>query len=396
MVFINSQKFACESCIKGHRSSSCTHTDRPLYEIKKKGRPVSQCDRCRQLRDTKRVHSKCTCSDGPATKARDASVKAFGTKQKRYIPILPSLPNGLQDAFKPTDAAPASPANPRQQVASLLNPCQCGDVWDCHCGPNAASASPSTSGESGAMTPSTGNNGSASQAFSDRLETLARAAALFSTQDPTPTCRPASSAKRIASSSRGMERLSVVSPPKRPKVAKRPSPATPVSPSPPVDLPPLRFPDFPGVTTVVPPFSTFSTLAGSGCTCGLTCQCPDCLEHGNSTTITVEEEDEAPGCMNCVDQSLREIDQTGGSGLVIQSSVLDKFFADAARIPLPPVLGGKPVEIPKLCCGGSCGCGGACGCGGDCSGCCEEEKDASEDASTDLIPEAPAVRSCCG
>ncbi|KAI0089846.1 copper fist DNA binding domain-containing protein, partial [Irpex rosettiformis] len=61
-VFVNDKKFACESCIKGHRSSSCHHTERPLFEIKKKGRPVSQCEKCRELRKTKRVHSKCVCS----------------------------------------------------------------------------------------------------------------------------------------------------------------------------------------------------------------------------------------------------------------------------------------------------------------------------------------------
>lgn len=51
-----------ESCVKGHRSSSCKHTDRPLFEIKKKGRPVSQCEKCRELRQSKRVHSKCLCN----------------------------------------------------------------------------------------------------------------------------------------------------------------------------------------------------------------------------------------------------------------------------------------------------------------------------------------------
>lgn len=70
-----------ESCIKGHRSSSCTHTERPLYEIKKKGRPVSQCERCRQLRNTKRVHSKCTCSEGSAHQPREVTDKVFGKKR---------------------------------------------------------------------------------------------------------------------------------------------------------------------------------------------------------------------------------------------------------------------------------------------------------------------------
>ncbi|EJF55622.1 copper-fist-domain-containing protein, partial [Dichomitus squalens LYAD-421 SS1] len=61
-VYVNDKKFACESCIKGHRSSGCQHADRPLFEVKKKGRPVSQCDKCRELRKTKRMHGKCTCS----------------------------------------------------------------------------------------------------------------------------------------------------------------------------------------------------------------------------------------------------------------------------------------------------------------------------------------------
>ena len=77
-----------ESCIKGHRSSSCAHTDRPLYEIKKKGRPVSQCERCRELRSTKRVHSKCTCSDARTSRSHEAE-KSFGTKRELISVHLP-------------------------------------------------------------------------------------------------------------------------------------------------------------------------------------------------------------------------------------------------------------------------------------------------------------------
>lgn len=36
--------------------------DRPLFEIRKKGRPVTQCTFCRDLRKTKQVHIKCACS----------------------------------------------------------------------------------------------------------------------------------------------------------------------------------------------------------------------------------------------------------------------------------------------------------------------------------------------
>ncbi|KDQ12486.1 hypothetical protein BOTBODRAFT_112907, partial [Botryobasidium botryosum FD-172 SS1] len=74
-VFVNDKKFACATCIKGHRSSTCTHSTRPLFEIKRKGRPVSQCDHCRELRKTKQVHVKCLC-EGRADDLSDPTLKA--------------------------------------------------------------------------------------------------------------------------------------------------------------------------------------------------------------------------------------------------------------------------------------------------------------------------------
>ncbi|KAI8330266.1 copper fist DNA binding domain-containing protein [Choanephora cucurbitarum] len=62
-MFINGIKFACNTCVKGHRSSNCNHFERPLIEIRKKGRPVTQCSFCRDLRKTKQVHVKCNCTD---------------------------------------------------------------------------------------------------------------------------------------------------------------------------------------------------------------------------------------------------------------------------------------------------------------------------------------------
>lgn len=62
MVLINDKKYACATCIKGHRVSGCTHTDRPLFEVKKKGRPATQCQFCREKRkggaSTGSVHNK--------------------------------------------------------------------------------------------------------------------------------------------------------------------------------------------------------------------------------------------------------------------------------------------------------------------------------------------------
>ncbi|KAM0755213.1 copper-fist-domain-containing protein [Meredithblackwellia eburnea MCA 4105] len=60
MVLINGVKFSCTPCIKGHRSANCVHPDRPLTEIKKKGRPPAQCPKCRELRKSK-TGTKCQC-----------------------------------------------------------------------------------------------------------------------------------------------------------------------------------------------------------------------------------------------------------------------------------------------------------------------------------------------
>ncbi|KAF8174793.1 copper fist DNA binding domain-containing protein, partial [Mycena galopus ATCC 62051] len=60
-VFINDKKFSWQACIKGHRASTCSHSDRPLFEVPRKGRPRSQCEKCRGLRQARRYHSKCLC-----------------------------------------------------------------------------------------------------------------------------------------------------------------------------------------------------------------------------------------------------------------------------------------------------------------------------------------------
>ncbi|CAO3636560.1 unnamed protein product [Cunninghamella blakesleeana] len=70
MIIINSTKYACASCIKGHRSTRCKHTERKLFPIRKKGRPVSQCDQCRELRQKYRIHQKCLCKKEPFQKEK--------------------------------------------------------------------------------------------------------------------------------------------------------------------------------------------------------------------------------------------------------------------------------------------------------------------------------------
>ena len=82
---IDGKKWACSACIKGHRSSACQHTvslhtplnqhngflrtsrwqNRPIFEIKKKGRPPTQCLKCRQMRKATGLHAKCLCLERP-------------------------------------------------------------------------------------------------------------------------------------------------------------------------------------------------------------------------------------------------------------------------------------------------------------------------------------------
>ncbi|GAA5937496.1 copper fist DNA-binding domain-containing protein [Sporobolomyces koalae] len=122
MVLVDGVKYACQACIKGHRSSKCTHTDRELTEIKKKGRPTSQCTHCRQLRKTRSVHGKCEC---------------IGSKEAReQTPGARILPNGLIDILKPPQPATATAelatATP-SGVTRLLNPCNCRSGGSCNC-----------------------------------------------------------------------------------------------------------------------------------------------------------------------------------------------------------------------------------------------------------------------
>jgi hypothetical protein len=209
---------------------------------------------------------------------------------------------------------------------------------------------------------SNGDNSACASVSCDGLETLARAAAAVLFSSPLTPQTPPIPSHQITSLAGPDEDA--------PCPYETTTPASPtLTPTPVLDLPPLLFPEVPGPTPIVPPFSTFTTLAGSGCTCGLTCQCPDCASHNPRPDVNPNN---AQDCMNCVDPLLDVIDRSANDGFYIKSPALEKFFADAKRVPPPPTVGGKPVELPKLCCGGSCSCGGACGCSGDCNGCCQD------------------------
>ncbi|KAH7883980.1 hypothetical protein F5I97DRAFT_1628164 [Phlebopus sp. FC_14] len=283
-------------------------------------------------------------------------------KPRRFMPSVPTLPNGISDAFLTTSID--IPQQPKQHVDSSHNPCQCEDGERCD-----FRASGSGSGPSQQRQPHSG------------LTTLANAAVMCSQQ----TKQKSSSADPVPRSC----------------CQKTPSPSIIASY---LSLPPIlassssgsssQMPDFP----VIPPLSAIKSIAGTGCTCGLKCSCPGCIEHRGPEHAQKEHKDCKDGCTHCVDND-------GGIALrpATGSTLVDLFFARAASLPNPPtnrracvnpsdvtvypselfwgsskeaeergVVFGL-VKIPKLeCCGGQCGCPAddSCQCGRSCSGCC--------------------------
>ncbi|GAA5827861.1 hypothetical protein JCM11251_007708 [Rhodosporidiobolus azoricus] len=83
-MLIDGIKFACEPCKKGHRQSHCNHTDRPLFEIGRRGRPVTACKECRAARKINNCHRTCTHMTEQE-------------KDEASHPLLKTLPNGSKD-----------------------------------------------------------------------------------------------------------------------------------------------------------------------------------------------------------------------------------------------------------------------------------------------------------
>ncbi|QSZ36002.1 hypothetical protein DSL72_007126 [Monilinia vaccinii-corymbosi] len=61
MPIINENKYSCEPCIRGHRATSCQHSDRLMLLVRKPGRPMQSCEHtlsscvCGRLEDTSSI-----------------------------------------------------------------------------------------------------------------------------------------------------------------------------------------------------------------------------------------------------------------------------------------------------------------------------------------------------
>ncbi|KII91514.1 hypothetical protein PLICRDRAFT_510885 [Plicaturopsis crispa FD-325 SS-3] len=133
MVLVEGSKYACETCIKGHRAASCKHIDRPLFEIKKKGRPVTQCEHCRELRKTKQIHVRCICGSTQDT-PKPENAGAVSKKFQSGVPKLPAsaaFPNGLPEALEASVVLEASSESDQPSNRHAL--CSCKNDDECHC-----------------------------------------------------------------------------------------------------------------------------------------------------------------------------------------------------------------------------------------------------------------------
>jgi hypothetical protein len=100
---------------------------------------------------------------------------------------------------------------------------------------------------------------------------------------------------------------------------------------------PDSIPSFP----TMPPMSTITMIAGSGCTCGFQCSCLGCVEHRGIDHVSKDHGSCADGgCTTCVDPRLAELPLQPSSSTLTNSTsprAINRFFARAAALPPPPV-----------------------------------------------------------
>ncbi|KAI8972366.1 copper fist DNA binding domain-containing protein [Pilobolus umbonatus] len=136
-MLIHGEKWACETCIKGHRATHCQHNDRHLVLIKKKGRPSTQCEKCRELRVVRQLHVKCECEVKKTSIHRKKENVSKITKKRRtdtLRPLAPKLdtPNipehrpiaVLRPSSPPTPIMPIGDNSPLQTPTCYTPPLQ--------------------------------------------------------------------------------------------------------------------------------------------------------------------------------------------------------------------------------------------------------------------------------
>ncbi|KAM3477743.1 hypothetical protein MY8738_006289 [Beauveria namnaoensis] len=116
-MIIDGETYACEGCIRGHRTRNCQHSDRPLQHIKAKGRPVSQCNHCRSERKNRSAHVKCQCGKRASEGGSGGKCKCATKKSPKQAPTqLGDISETLSDLASP--ASTLNAASPAQLSTS--------------------------------------------------------------------------------------------------------------------------------------------------------------------------------------------------------------------------------------------------------------------------------------
>ncbi|GAA5888372.1 hypothetical protein JCM16303_004884 [Sporobolomyces ruberrimus] len=106
-MLIEGIKFSCQSCIKGHRQANCNHADRELFEVKKRGRPITACETCRSIRKENNSHKTC-----------NHCIKSDALEPD----LVRSLPNGAADPAAMALVRRASSVRSRSSASSAPHP----------------------------------------------------------------------------------------------------------------------------------------------------------------------------------------------------------------------------------------------------------------------------------
>lgn len=115
-------KLACATCIQGHRASTCKHQDGskgPLLVVKRRGRPLSQCQECRERRLRTGRHTRCDCKN-KTKRCSDASAEPPAKRQATH-----TSPSRVTET-------PSFGCGPLS-FEFLLNPCNCESGKVCIC-----------------------------------------------------------------------------------------------------------------------------------------------------------------------------------------------------------------------------------------------------------------------
>ncbi|KAI0705648.1 hypothetical protein C8Q76DRAFT_175176 [Earliella scabrosa] len=421
MVFVGDKKYACETCIKGHRSSSCKHTDRSLFEIKKKGRPVTQCEHCRELRKTRQIHVKCVCE---SKDSGEGTSFEGGTK----LPARAAFPSGLPEELLEASVA-SQPFSEGSDSDHSNRGCSCKDNATCTCWtPRSRAKRPARAPERRSL-----DTGPTPSSSSDPISQPAALVVHAHSGNnrpvlPKPPERPASPPRTLHEPSsvqggrlpshgqsfyspygrayeytHGPTYPSMNDPSRSPPNLQQILNNTPS----PNSLGAWSMGDSSYPTPVSPPV----------CGCGPSCACPGCFEHQGPRADPAAACVNPATCLSCLDCNLNTLSALAGDptrAMYDPSQVqnIDDWLRQVSSMPDLPSSSMQPSlfppstsqsqpdlrytpsiaqpyglwsdprstqlpsqyspTIPEECCGGRCQCpSGLCACPPDCCGCCQ-------------------------